>query len=253
MKYDELGNRMKSNYETRTRSYLPRRSYVIIRIDGRSFSNYTCKLEKPFDDGFVSDMNSTAMHLCKSIQGTKLAYVQSDEISILVTDFDTLTTDAWFGYEVEKVCSISASIATEHFNKIRLCRAINEKLNTFKAIESVRNLVESSKGANFDSRAFTIPAKTEVINYFIWRQQDAVRNSISSVTRSLYSHRELENINTSQMQEMIHQKGQNWNDYDAGVKRGRIVMKGEDGWFVQGAPQFTKTPNFLRDYIINND
>ena len=251
MKYDELGNRMKSNYESRTRSYLPRRSYVIIRLDGKSFHSYVKGLKKPFDSGLVEDMNATAMQLCKSIQGAKLAYVQSDEISILVTDFDTLTTDAWFNYAVDKMCSISASIATSYFNKLRLLRFL--KKESFNYHGELLEQVEKLKEANFDSRVFTIPSKTEVQNYFIWRQQDTVRNSISSVAQSLYSHKELENKNTSMMQEMIFQRGQNWNNYEDGLKRGRLVIKGSNGWEVIGSPQFSKDQNFLKNLIPTNE
>lgn len=251
MKYDELGNRMKSYYESRTRQFLPRRSYVIIRLDGKAFHSYVKGLDRPFDSGLVEDMDSLAMQLCKNTQGAKLAFVQSDEISILVTDFDTLTTDAWFNYAVDKMCSISASIATSHFNKSRLLRFL--KKETFNYHGELLEQVEKLKEANFDSRAFTIPSKTEVQNYFIWRQQDTVRNSISSVAQSLYSHKELENKNTSMMQEMIFQKGQNWNDFPDGLKRGRLVVKGLNGWEVIGAPQFSKDQDFLKNLIPANE
>ena len=251
MKYDELGNRMKSNYESRTRSYLPRRSYVIIRIDGKAFHSYVKALVKPFDSGLVEDMNTTALQLCKSIQGAKLAYVQSDEISILVTDFDTLTTDAWFNYAVDKMCSVSASFATSCFNKLRLLRFL--KKESFNYHGELLEQVQKLKEANFDSRAFTIPSKTEVQNYFIWRQQDAVRNSISAVAQSLYSHKELENKNTSMMQEMIFQKGQNWNNFEGGLKRGRLVTKTAVGWEVIGAPHFSKDQEYLKNIIPVNE
>lgn len=248
---DDLSLRMKSYYESRTRSYLPRRSYVILRMDGKSFKSYTKGLERPFDSGLIEDMNSLALHLCKSIQGAKLAFAQSDEISVLLTDFDTLTTDAWFNYAVDKMCSISASIATSYFNKQRLLRFL--KLESFNYHGELLEQVEKLKDANFDSRAFTIPSKTEVQNYFIWRQQDTVRNSISSVAQSLYSHKELENKNTSMMQEMIFQKGQNWNDFDDGLKRGRLVIKGLNGWEVIGSPQFSKDQEFLKNLIPVNE
>lgn len=251
MKYDELGNRMKSNYESRTRVYLNRRSYVIIRIDGKCFKSYTRGLEKPFDSGLVEDMNVTAMHLCKSIQGAKLAYIQSDEISILITDFDTLTTDAWFNYAVDKMCSVSASIATSYFNKLRLLRFL--KKESFNYHGELLEQVQKLKEANFDSRVFTIPSKTEVQNYFIWRQQDAVRNSISAVAQSLYSKEELKNKNTLMMQEMIFKKGQNWNNIEDGLKRGRLVTKTTVGWEVVGAVHFSKDQEYLKNIIPVNE
>jgi len=96
MSKDELSIRMKEFYEVRTRTYLPRRTYTIIRLDGKAFHTYTKHLDKPFDFGFIDDINETAKYLCENIQGVKLAYVQSDEITLVLTDFDTLSTDAWF-------------------------------------------------------------------------------------------------------------------------------------------------------------
>jgi len=177
--HDSLGDRMKVNYESRTKTLLPRRTYSIIRIDGKAFHTYTRGLERPFDKQLVEDMNATAICLCSEIQGAKFAFVQSDEISILLTDFDKLTTSAWFDGSIQKIVSVSASIATAVFNQIR-----------------------AGKQAMFDSRVFTIPSRTEVENYFIWRQQDATRNSISSVAQSLYSHRELNTKSVSVMQDM---------------------------------------------------
>ena len=203
-KKDCLGDRMKDFYENRTRIFLPRRTYTIIRIDGKAFHTYTRGLAIPFDEKFVNDMDETACYLCKNIQGAKFAFVQSDEISILLTDFDGLTTDSWFDGNIQKMSSISASLATAKFNELR-----------------------PNKIALFDSRVFTIPSAIEVENYFIWRQQDTVRNSISSVAQSIFSHSELNNKNSGQMQEMCFQKGVNWNDYPAKLKRGRLIVKQE--------------------------
>jgi hypothetical protein len=164
---DTLGDRMKEYYENRTKTYLPRRTYTLIRIDGKAFHTYTKGLNRPFDDQLMDDMDETAIYLCKNIQGAKLAFVQSDEISILLTDFDKLQTSAWFDGNIQKITSVSSSLATAKFNELR-----------------------PNKLALFDSRVFTIPSKVEVENYFIWRQQDTVRNSISSVAQSLYSSKD---------------------------------------------------------------
>jgi tRNA(His) guanylyltransferase len=242
MKKDELGTRIKSNYEDRTRIFLPRRSHTIIRIDGKAFHTYTRGLSRPFDDGFIEDMDTTAAYLCKNIQGAKFAFVQSDEISILLTDYDKITTDAWFDNNVQKMASVSASMATVAFNKARLNRHyhLDEPM---------------IKWAEFDSRVFQIPEWAEVENYFIWRQQDCVRNSIQSVAQSLYSHKELNGKNTNEMQEMIFQKGINWNDYDPKYKRGRAIVKieydGEVGvvrhrWESHGCPNLTQARDFIK-------
>lgn len=235
---DQLGERMKDFYENKSRHYLNRRTYTIIRIDGKAFHTYTNGLERPFDNQLVKDMDSTASFLCGSIQNAKFAFVQSDEISILLTDFDSLTTDAWFGGNIQKMASVSASIATAKFNELR-----------------------PGKIALFDSRAFNISAKAEVGNYFIWRQQDTTRNSISSVAQSLYSHKELHGKNTTEMQEMIFKKGINWNDYDPKLKRGRLIVKEEYAkddfirtrWVSIEPPIFTQEKHVLSNMIPVNE
>ena len=233
-KKDSLGDRMKEFYENRTRNFLPRRTYTIIRVDGKAFHSYTRGLERPFDEKLVNDMDETACYMCKNIQGAKFAFVQSDEISILLTDFEGLTTDAWFDGNIQKMASISASLATAKFNELR-----------------------PNKIALFDGRVFTIPSDIEVENYFIWRQQDATRNSISSVAQSMFSHRELENKNTDQMQEMCFQKGVNWNDFSAKLKRGRLIVKQDyekegatrSKWVSVEPPIFTQEREMLKVLI----
>lgn len=223
-----ISNRMKQNYESRAKMFLTRRTPVIIRLDGKAFHTYTKGLEKPYDEGLIQDMNNTAIELCKQIQGVKCAYVQSDEISLLLTDYDNLQTQAWFDYNVQKMCSISASICSSKFNQLRTLREFiftdNYSLKPTK--DFVQFLETNSKLANFDSRCFNIP-KEEINNYFIWRQQDTVRNSIQMLARSLYSHKECTNKNTPQLQEMCFQKGVNWNDLDSHKKRGRFIVKQE--------------------------
>lgn len=271
---DQLGDRMKSFYEDRTRTTLPRRTFTIIRIDGKAFHTYTRGLTRPFDQGLIDDMNETTKFLCESIQGAKFGYVQSDEISILLTDFEKQTTDAWFDGNIQKMASISASMATAKFNELRMLRFVNEvKENGSSNVKKTFAL--------FDSRVFTIPAEEEVINYFIWRQQDATRNSISSVAQSLYSHKELNGKSTDQMQELIFLKGQNWNDFPIGQKRDRAVAKriklvpvskqaaekardksafviNENGvfvernaWTILNPPIFTQDKYFVRDEIYD--
>jgi tRNA(His) guanylyltransferase len=221
-KHCPINKRMKANYESRSRTYLTRRVPVIIRLDGKAFHTYTRGLNKPFDEGLIEDMQQTAIYLCKNIQGAKCAYVQSDEISILVTDYDTLQTDAWFNYEVQKMTSISASLATSIFNQMRLIRNCEISHYDTKWIEE-QDILDTLL-ANFDSRVFNIP-KEEVTNYFLARQKDAVKNSISMLAQSLYSHKELHEKDSNEMQEMCFQKGCNWNDLHFSKKRGSFIIK----------------------------
>ena len=222
---DPLGDRMKDFYEDRTRYKLARRTNTIIRIDGKAFHTYTKGLQRPFDQGLMEDMNKTTEYLCQNIQGAKFGYVQSDEISILITDYDDITTHAWFDGNLQKMASIAASLATAKFNQLRMARSTWEGSDIAGSLE--QDDIENFKLAHFDARVFQIPYQEEVINYFIWRQQDATRNSISSVAQSLYSAKELHGKKTSDMQEMIFQKGINWNDYSPREKRGSVIRKVE--------------------------
>lgn len=261
---DELGDRMKSFYESRTKIKLPRRSYTIIRVDGKSFHTYTRGLKRPFDDGLINDMNDTAKYLCQNIMGAKMGYVQSDEISILLTDFDNQDTQSWFDGNIQKMTSISASLATSEFNRLRMYgKYIENMVDPIEHGETAYDIsisnIFNTKPANFDSRVFQIPSRIEVENYFIWRQQDAVRNSISSVAQSLYSHKELNGVKTNEMQELIFQKGINWNDYDFRKKRGAVIGKVQkvvgdretirNVWEVVDTPIFTQDRDFFNKYF----
>lgn len=204
---DALGDRMKKQYENRTKYFLPRRTYTIIRLDGKAFHTFTKGFKRPYDLDLMWCMDQTTQKLCENIQGVKLGYTQSDEISLLLTDFETPYTQAFFDGSIQKIASIAASMATAFFNQAMADKKLTDKL------------------AFFDARVFTIPDPIEVENYFIWRQQDCVRNSISMTAQSLYSHKELNGKNTSKMQDMCMEKGVNWNNQPDGFKRGRMVMK----------------------------
>lgn len=216
-------NRMKSNYENRSKTFLTRRTPVIIRLDGKAFHTYTRGLNKPFDEGLIEDMESTTKYLCENIQGVKLGYCQSDEISLLLTDYETLDTQAWFDYNVQKMTSISASMAAAKFNQLRLQRNVGSQFD-YGDNRYLDSDFLNDKLAFFDSRVFNIP-KEEVSNYFLARQKDAVKNSIAMLAQSLYSPKELHKKNQSDMQELCFQKGFNWNDLDYRKKRGCTIVK----------------------------
>lgn len=256
---DAMSIRFKEFYEKRTRGYLPRRTYSVIRIDGKAFHTYCRGLKKPFDMGFIEDMDSTAIYLCKNIQGAKMAFVQSDEISIILTDFDTLKTDAWFDGEVQKMVSVSASMAAAKFNQLRILRFVNDKFvdGTNKITELYIENLTKIKLAEFDSRVFTVPFKDEVINYIVWRQNDTVRNSIQSLAQSLYSDGELKGKNGSMLQEMCFQKGENWNNLPDSIKRGRLITKESiikngairNVWTSKSAPDVLKNRSLYNEIL----
>ena len=232
-----LGDRMKNNYENITRYYLTRRMPVIIRVDGRSFHTFTKGFKKPFDDVLVKTMQDAMKYLCENVQGCVLGYTQSDEISLVLTDYAELTTDAWFGNNLQKMCSVSASMATLTFNKAfndNIVKYIDNNLDadcgvTKDLTEYIKILINArNKGAMFDSRVFTIP-KEEVCNALIWRQQDATRNSIQSVGQANFSQKELHGKSCNDIQDMLMlQKGINWNDYSTTLKRGSCCIKADD-------------------------
>lgn len=241
---DALGNRMKENYENRSRFFLPRRTYTIIRLDGKAFHTYTRKLKKPYDETLLDSFDEVTKVLCKDIQGVAFGYTQSDEISLLLTDFNTPKTDAWFNGNVQKITSISAAMAAVNFMKVRQEKYADNRL------------------AYFDSRVFSIPDVNEVINYFIWRQQDAVRNSIQMLAQSLYSHHELNKKKTNELQELIFQKGINWDSLDSRLKRGTVIYRvayevsdKKEGfvtrhkWVPVNTPIFTQNKYFLKGLI----
>lgn len=222
-KNDSLGDRMKT-YENVTRTHLTRRTPVIIRIDGKAFHTFTRNFVKPFDDILVETMQDTMKYLCENIEGCVLGYTQSDEITLVLCDYKKLTSQAWFDNNIQKMCSISASMATLEFNR-KFCENKNRWImDTYDCVHSNEGMLgewfkikiaydgASFHGALFDSRVFNIP-KEEVNNCLLWRQQDATRNSIQSVAQANFSHKQLQNKNCSELQEMLFQeKGINWNN-----------------------------------------
>ena len=242
MKHDDLGMRMKNFYEQIPKTRLMRRCPVIIRIDGKAFHTFTKGFKRPFDNVLIKSMQETMKYLCKNIQGCVLSYHQSDEISLVLIDYQKLTSDAWFDYEVQKMCSITASMATIAFNKIFSTNVLqntdwfsDELLEDGSFNENYKNddLKEiwicqkhaADKGAMFDARCFNIP-KEEVTNYIYWRQLYATRNSIQIVGQANFSHKELQGKSCNQIQDMLMaQKKINWNDVPIYQKRGSCAIK----------------------------
>ena len=224
---DSLGDRMKA-YENISRNYLTRRIPVIIRIDGKAFHTFTRGFEKPFDKVFMEAMQQTMKYLCENIQGCVLGYTQSDEITLVLTDYANIDTDAWFGYNIQKMASVAASMATMAFNKeFEAIVAVEEdSYYCGERIEFLHRHQEAlEKGAMFDARCFNIP-KEEVCNAIYWRQLDATRNSIQMVGQAYFSQKKLQNKTCNQIQDMLHeQKGINWNDFPTDCKRGSCCIK----------------------------
>ena len=250
---DELGKRMKEFYEARSRTYLPRRTPVAIRIDGKAFHTFTRGFQKPFDEVLGNSMVRTMEYLCKNIQGCVFGYTQSDEITLLLIDYKQLNSEAWFDYQTQKMCSIAASMATMAFN-----RYFADETEKFKANHTAlsiwpyqkdRDLYDAytlaiNKGAMFDARVFSIP-KEEATNLVYWRQLDATRNSIQMVGQANYSHNVLQGMCCNNIKTMLEvDKGIIWGNYPTRWKRGVAwkrsigvdydmpILKGEDRRYV---------------------
>ena len=237
---DALGTRMKTFYEQVPKTRLVRRMPVAIRLDGKAFHTFTRGFQKPFDEVLGNAMVRTMEYLAKNIQGCVFAYQQSDEITLLLIDYQKLTSSAWFEYEVQKMCSIAASMATMAFNRFFVeevehycsneyinCAGFND-VNRVYSLEELKTVDPALyayhmgivKGAMFDARCFNIP-KEEACNLVYWRQLDATRNSIQMVGQANFSHSELQGCSCSVIQDMLHeQKGINWNDFPTRWKRG---------------------------------
>lgn len=249
--HNDLGMRMKNYYEAIPKTRLMRRVPVAIRLDGKAFHTFTRGFEKPFDEVLGRSMRATMKYLCENIQGCVLGFQQSDEITLIITDYDTLTTEAWFGYNLQKMCSIAASMATMAFNKF-----FDEEVDmwgrkTFECFwdeggydpekisfsQSDMDLVDAydkalRKGAMFDARVFNIP-KEEVTNLVYWRQLDAARNSVQMVGQANFSHNELQNKSCNMIKEMLMtEKEINWNDFPTHLKRGSCCIKTPNGWHI---------------------
>jgi len=226
LKKNTIGNRIKDNYENRYRIKLTRRTPVIIRLDGKAFHTLTRDCQKPFDKILQTIMENTASKLCSEIQGVKCAYVQSDEISLLLTDFSRLTTDAWFDYNLQKIVSVSAGIASAYFTT---------------------HYMNDDNIAVFDSRAFNIP-KEEVCNYFIWRQQDWLKNSIQMLSQTYYSAKQLHNKNTLDMHELLYKKNINWANLELIWKNGSFIYKSGRKFKIDHSIIFTKNREIIEQF-----
>jgi tRNA(His) 5'-end guanylyltransferase len=234
---------MKENYENPSKHRLIKRTPVIVRLDGKAFHTFTRGFAKPFDPILIKAMQLTMLDLCQNIQGIVFGYTQSDEISLFLQDFETFETSAWFDYEIQKICSISASMATLYFNKH--FRDLVVKYDTLESKEQEARIKSAMNGALFDARCFNVP-KEEVTNYFYSRQVDAIRNSIQMVGQAYFTPKELNRKSCENIKEMLKEKGIEWESYRICEQRGSACHK-EDKWVLD-----KKIPVFKdegRDYI----
>jgi tRNA(His) 5'-end guanylyltransferase len=236
-------------YEAVSQTHLMRRTPVIIRLDGVAFHTFTRNFEKPFDKMLGKAMLWTTRSLVNNIQGCVLCYTQSDEISLVLHDYKKLDTDAWFGYNVQKLVSVSAKMATYEF-----VRAFDDILCGYDSHKCLSTYWPALKDNNvgFDSRCFNLPVE-EVNNYFVDRQRDAEKNSINLLAQQYYSQKELDGIKSNELQnKLFTEKGVNWNHLVYYQKRGFVALPNNDPNpkdILDGTPIFSKEPEFVNSRI----
>lgn len=262
----DIGNRMKE-YEGVSKTRLTKRIPVAIRIDGCHFHSFLRGWIKPFDPLVQRAMEHTALELCNNIQGAVFGYTQSDEITLILCDYQTLETSAWFDNEVQKICSVSASMASMFFNKFLISNidyyvaAMDEDESYMedygmtvtewdKYVMNIRKKVKG--GAYFDARCFNIP-KEEVTNLIYWRQLDCMRNSVLSVGQYEFSQTFLNGRSCKEIKEQLRMRDccKNWEDYTEKEKYGIAIYKNENHkWVSCGAPIFKgEDRNFIESRI----
>lgn len=278
----EIENRMKEFYENVPRTRLMRRCPVALRMDGKAFKHFTENFKKPYDRLFRDTMQETMLSLCQSIQGCVFGYTQSDEITLILVDYETFSQEAWFNYEIQEMVSTAASMTTMYFNKIFERKTREFVMENYYLMDSndsfspdsdsisgdgfspeenpdeeLRRYVEIyndavSKGAMFDAQCFNVP-KEEVTNLIYWRQLDAIRNSVQMAARTHLSNTEVKNKTTKEMKQMLEQIGITWEDYPMDCQRGACAIRGQrDGdvrphWYVDKNIPIFKGED--RDYV----
>lgn len=263
-KNDSLGDRME-RYESVSKSVLISRMPVIIRLDGKAFHTFTRGFAKPFDDVMTAAMQHTMLSLSMNIQGCVFGYTQSDEITLILVDYKTLNTSSWFDNEVQKICSVSASMATMFFNRyfanmLQDEIITDEKSKVMEIYKAHKKAME--RGAMFDARCFNVP-KEDVCNCLIWRQKDAIRNSIQAAGQSVFSHSELNEKSCEDIKKMLLSREIDWNDYSLVNQRGTCVRVMTEHMTENGAslkyvldkeiPLFTEDRAYIEDLIMVGD
>jgi tRNA(His) guanylyltransferase len=242
---DNLGDRMKG-YENVERRYLPRRLPVFMRLDGKAFHTFTRNCERPWDTTFMENMDALGLFLAKNIPTVQVIFIQSDELTLFLHPYKKLTSEPWFNNNIQKMVSVSAGYASAYFTLRYWWETITR---LFLGKRNIEDLVTV-----FDSRVWVLP-EAEVNNAFLWRQQDATRNAIQMLGQSKFSHQQLQNKSCAQIQELLWQEhGINFNDLEPYYKRGRCVVKGENGWLVdRNIPIFSQDKNYIEQWLATDE
>lgn len=239
-----IAERMKE-YESVTNDSLMKRTPVIIRLDGVAFHTFTKGFKKPFDDIISNMMQYVCIKLKEKVNNVVLMYSQSDEISILLNDWEDVNKDCWFGNRIQKLCSVTASYATMYANQYLL-----ETLSQSKNTEEASLLVTKVGKVAFDCRVFNLPTN-DVTNYFIWRQKDAIRNSKSALGQAYFTHKELKGVKADEVVQMVKDKTDiDWNTLPLYQKYGFCLYKTEDKLSIDTEiPLFVEDREYVEKYL----
>lgn len=245
MRFNTLSDRM-LYFRGLTDYKLMPKSYVMVMIDGRAFSHSVKnKFKKPFDDDFIRMMNETAKYVCENVSGCKLAYVQSDEVSFVLTDFDDINTESFFGFRINKMLSIIASLATAKFNQLmmdyRISQVVGSSASAGDTVQMCRDTVNNGPLYQFDCKVWNVPRYEDVFAWFLYRQIDCVRNSKQQAAQTWLSHSQLKGLNTDEQVKLLKEAHNiDWNDFDDGKKYGRFVYKEEMIYLNQDGTTYTR-------------
>ena len=215
-------------YEEASDYVLTQRTPIILRLDGRSFHKLTKKMNKPFDNNFSESMENTTKSLVEEIDGAVFGYTYSDEISILLVNYTTFETEPWFGNRIQKMVSTSSSRAAIVF---------------LKNLQKYFHPITVEKFIGFDARVFILP-KEEVVNYFIWRQNDCIRNSVASLAQSVFSHKQLHKKNVGDMKTLLQNKGHDWENLHGSQRFGKYFID-----FQKEAPVFKDNRDLIQNLV----
>jgi len=229
-----LGERMKW-YEYQTRTSIDPTHYIIIRVDGKAFHTYTKNMQKPWDQGIINNMIDTTKYLCEHVPGCVFGYTQSDEISLLLAPSNTPGWQPYFNGQVQKIVSVVASMAAAKFFQCRLFTEYNEMKNKEVFFNETFEYFEKPELAHFDARVFSMDCKDEVVRYFMWRQRDAIRNSVQALAQHMFKKQGQKFINkknTDELKQMLKEAYVNelsqlgdWDTVEIYKQRGTGIRK----------------------------
>ena len=234
--FSEMSLKDKCKFYQKRRDYkVDENAYIIVHIDGRSFSKMIKnKFEKPFDKNFINMMDKTAIYACENVQGVKLAYVQSDEITLLIKK-PNFESDIFFGGRLCKMQSIIASIVTSKFNQLLLKYNIskNSYSNTLEDcdttlynVKDVLDYIDVQKLCQFDCKVWDVPTENDAITWFLFRNIDCIRNSKQQTAQSYLPHKLLLNKSADEQIKLLYEKeGIDWSKFNENLKYGRIITR----------------------------